>query len=114
VRGDEHRAAGRLREDQAGDEVGEALAHAGAGFGEEDVVVEEGAGDVEGHALLLRAVLQRKGVLEPAALGEGSGDELQPLVGRRGRTAEALMQADHRDGERRELRDWRRADMAGT
>ena len=70
VGGDDRFFALGDREENAGDEVAEAFADAGAGFDEEMGSVLQSAGDGDGHLLLLGAEFEIGAAGEDAFLGE--------------------------------------------
>ena len=71
--------------DDAGQEIGEGFADAGAGLEQQRLVGLHRGGHRAGHLLLFRAVLELQSGLQPAALGEDLGGEFGRATGRRGR-----------------------------
>ena len=70
VRRDDHLPRLIHRVDDAGHEVGEALAHAGAGLEEQHLVVTQGRGHGPGHLLLLRTVFEMEHAVQPPLFRE--------------------------------------------
>ena len=81
--------------DDAGDEVGEGFADAGAGLEEQRRVVLHRGGDRTGHCLLLRPVLEAQALLQPAALGENFRGEGGRMADRRWGRAGVVANSDH-------------------
>lgn len=98
IGGDDERAFGGLCVEEAGEEVGEAFADAGAGLEEEGLIVLHGGHDGVGHAGLLRAVFEAVEGLEDAVGCEQLVDlRWEAERGRRvaGRGVHGLIQANH-------------------
>lgn len=90
--------------DDAGREVGERFADAGAGFEKEWLVGLEDGGNRARHGLLLRAVLELETGVEPAALGEDLRGELRSPARGRGSGGLVVAKSNHESGERRRRR----------
>ena len=92
---DDELAGGIDGVDEPGDEIGQRLAHARAGFEEEGLVGLHGRGDGARHRLLLRAVAQIEPGMQPAVLGEDLRGEGGRVARRRRRGAGFFAKADH-------------------
>ena len=81
--------------DDAGQEVGEGFADAGAGFKEQGGVVFHRGGYRPRHLLLLGPVLETQSLLQPAALGEQFRGENRCVADGWGRGAGFVAEANH-------------------
>ena len=103
-----------LRPEESGDEVGEALAGAGAGFDHCQLAVVEGFGDMEGHAQLFGAFFKiGEGIRHRPARPEDGGDccHLQRHFSARGKglhhpvdVADGIVDDEEADAEAAQLR----------
>jgi len=111
VGGDDEGAFGFLREEEAGEQVGEAFADAGAGLDDEGFVIAEGGGDGAGHAFLAGAVFELEGGLQPAVREEHFGDADfgggDGLAGEQGGVVAGGGFGDGADHERRQNGKWK-------
>ena len=83
------------RMDDARHEVGEALAHAGAGLEQQHLVIAHRRGHGTPHLLLLRAVLEAEPLLQPAVRGEHRRRQRGSVAFRRRRGAGVVAKTDH-------------------
>lgn len=81
--------------DDAGREVGEGFADAGAGFEEERLIGFERGGDRARHGLLLRAVFEIQARVEPATLGEDLRGQLRSPAAGRGSGGVVVANSNH-------------------
>lgn len=103
VGGNDHGAIGIDAEKETGDEVGEAFSNPGTRFKEQRLVGEKGLGDMQGHLLLLGAILQAEDFLKESAPGEYTGHPLNELERGRVRFGLLVDDPDHlREGKQAE------------
>lgn len=97
VGGDDELAGAVDGVDDAGGEVGEGFADAGAGFEEERGVVAHRSGDGAGHLFLFGAMFERKRAGEDAILGKNVGGHFGRATAhrRRWRGVGVVAKADH-------------------
>ena len=95
--GDDERPLAINRVEDAGDEVGQALAHASARLEKERLVRLQRHGDRTRHGSLLGAMIQRELTLQVAAFLEDTFDQSDEVASRLGRITGAFNKTDHVD-----------------
>ena len=112
VGGDDHLPRLVHGVDDAGQEVGEGFADAGAGFEQERLVALHRGGDGAGHFLLLGTMFESEAGLQPAAGGKQLRGELRRARGgrrRRQSVGSVIAETDHGRGKAEQTRAGLRA-----